>query len=172
MYYVRLSDTTASCRFCGRVIRGAPTSSGNFWVHLKRLHAADIAALGGQHAALAGSWREAAGRRRPAPADEHRLAAQRRSADVGFPPPVRQRSQVWSYFNPRAEGRLQCQMCAAIVAYSNNSTSNLWGHLGRYHQELFATLKSERSRQERQEHAPVGSVLLTLLSGERQNAPV
>ncbi|XP_043217596.1 zinc finger and BTB domain-containing protein 14-like isoform X2 [Amphibalanus amphitrite] len=81
MYYVRLSDTTASCRFCGRVIRGAPTSSGNFWVHLKRLHAADIAALGGQHAVLAGSWREAAGRRRPAPADEHRLAAQRRSAD-------------------------------------------------------------------------------------------
>ncbi|XP_043229427.1 broad-complex core protein isoforms 1/2/3/4/5-like isoform X3 [Amphibalanus amphitrite] len=94
------------------------------------------------------------------------------SQAMGFPPPVRQRSQVWSYFNPRAEGRLQCQMCAAIVAYSNNSTSNLWGHLGRYHQELFATLKSERSRQERQEHAPVGSVLLTLLSGERQNAPV
>ena len=64
LYYERLSDTAASCRFCRRVIRGAPTSSGNFWVHLKRLHAAEIARLGGEHAALVASWREGASRRR------------------------------------------------------------------------------------------------------------
>ena len=64
LYYERLSETSASCRFCQRVIRGAPTSSGNYWVHLKRLHAEQIARLGGEHAALADSWRAAAGRKR------------------------------------------------------------------------------------------------------------
>ena len=64
LYYERLSETAASCRFCRRVIRGAPTSSGNFWVHLKRLHAAEIAHLGGEHTALVASWREGGSRRR------------------------------------------------------------------------------------------------------------
>ncbi|XP_037083671.1 uncharacterized protein LOC119104099 [Pollicipes pollicipes] len=30
-YYNKLSEWSASCRFCQRVIRGAPSSSGNFW---------------------------------------------------------------------------------------------------------------------------------------------
>ena len=62
-YYERLSKNSASCRFCQRVIRGAPTCSSNFWGHLKRLHAADVERLGGEHAALVASWREASRRR-------------------------------------------------------------------------------------------------------------
>ena len=51
--------------------------------------------------------------------------------------PVRQRSEVWSYFERLAssglERRLQCRMCSSVIAYSNNSTSNLWIHLRRRH---------------------------------------
>ncbi|XP_035377165.1 uncharacterized protein LOC113592278 isoform X1 [Electrophorus electricus] len=86
-----------------------------------------------------------------------------------YPPKTRRKSAVWKLFGfvKNAEGVVEengfpiCRLCQQVVASKDGNTSNMYSHLQRHHQDVYAEIKEavQPSRTEQLRELPESVVL-------------